>query len=439
MKMAESRKQNINCLFSRSFFWRSLLPVAAVGFLALGAGCSLEQDPYADQPDSIKKSVPPEQSKGEPSRATASDALRIDTADFYSMKEGKPTEIAISARVLLSVNGNTPVLGKDFDVEVENLKDFPGAQYDPVTGKFTWTPPFGFVDKESTRNAALKLVLTTHFEPRMTRRKEVLIFVTRAENDPEIVEVTDLNSWNTYEEGQEIPFTVRVKDPDALPMAGMRPRILLIEAGTNRSGSPYVQLDPGWRGDNPFQDPMDPSVWIFRMVFDTTKKEVTQSQENFSFGVVVTSRFGRVSAPKTVTLQLKTSIRPPKTTWLTVADFYAGQQNKFSFSAFDALEEGDVTVTTKNLKDLPGGNAAFRCRSMNNSSSQSCTLDWLVPDTVKDGSTYYLEADVINTSKGWWSTTSQKILLKGQIKVINKLPPKPPASAGEPSVNGGGV
>lgn len=363
-----------------------VFPVLAIaGFLSANTGC--QQDPYADKPETIRRGIPPEADKEPPvAKPVVKEALRIDSSDFYSFKEGVESEISISGRVLLP---NTP-----FDLDFENLKDFPGAKFDATTGVFKWNPP-----RETTGNdygVPKRLVarLTTKTTPVLGTTKEILVYVTRAEIDPDILSVDDLVSVPTRE-GELKKFTVTVRDPDAADIDGARPRLVAVpnRPGTNDVAG-LVFMEPSTASSpNPIQDPADKTKWKFKMKLDLSITNVdqrgrnfTRTEELFYFGLQLVNRYGRM-AVKNVDAKIRTDVMRPECSWSAAdpIEVVAGLPNTVQFTVYDPYNEGKLDVYyTEPLDRLPGGNATGKCTEMNRDGAMLCRINW-TPPALKPG------------------------------------------------------
>ena len=244
-----------------------LLIMGALVFAgAVNSGCSLNQDPYAEKSEEIRNGVPPELDR-EPAapKPLASDALRIDSLDFYTFREQVESEIVLTGRVLQPT--------ASFDLSIDNMSDFPGAKFDAKTGSFKWLPPrettggeYGLAKRLIVRLTAPSAVGGAI----LGTTKAILVYVTRAEIDPEIISVDDLVRPNATREGELRRFTVVVRDPDSADVDGSRPVLNAIPSQrgpSDISGLVYMQ-EPSFSETNPVQDPGDKRRWIFKMVLD---------------------------------------------------------------------------------------------------------------------------------------------------------------------------
>lgn len=377
----------------------------ALALVGIGlAACSFNQDPYADKSEAIKQGVPPEIDRPVPvPKPLASDALRIDSLDFYTFKEQVEGEIQISGRVLEA--------NPTFELSIDNLKEFPGAKFsvDKLTGTGTlkWLPPR---DTTGGEYGAPKRLVARLTAPSISggatlgTTKAILVYVTRAEFDPEIISVDDLVKPNPTREGEVRKFNVVVKDPDSTDADGARPRINAIPSKrgpSDVSGLVYMQesttADP-----NPVQDAANKTLWTFKMVLDLRVpvdqrgRDFTRTQETFKFGLQVTSRFGRVGV-KDVDASIITDVLKPEVSWFDAIDVVAGQENVIQFTAYDPYAEGKVSVNfVTRVDQLPGAAVQF-CKAASREGNILCRISWKPTVTTKGD--FVVEFKVLNESK----------------------------------------
>ncbi len=408
----------------QSFVFRTVLAGFAV--TAMTSACSLNQDPYADKSEAIKQGVPPEVDRPPVApKPLASDAVRIDTNDFYSFKEQTAGEISVRGRVLDSS-------GATFDLSIDNLRDFPGAVFDPTSGAFKWTPPRDTTGGEYGVPKRLVVRLTAISPTGGTSIgtiKEILVYVTRAELDPQIVSVEDLVKPSPTREGQARKFLVTVKDPDAIDADGLRPRLVAVPSkrGTfDISGLVYMQ-DPTSSEPNPSQDPNDKTKWIFKMVLDLRAqpdqrgRDFTRSQETFKFGLQTVSRFGRIGM-KDVDASILTDVMKPEVSWgIEPIEAVVGQENVLQFTVYDPYAEGRISVNFKTRIDqLPGAGVAFCNLAPSRDGAMICRISYKPSAAALSApkGEYPVEFVVRNESKVQGDTKVVEETFRRVIKVV---------------------
>jgi hypothetical protein len=366
--------------------------------LGLSQGCSFQQDPLATQPEEIRNGVAPETKTEEPPRPDDPSALRIDTNDFYRVREGQLTEIQLSGRVTIGRQTK-------FTLDVDNLDKFPGAAFDPSTNVFSWTPPTDFVaGDEYTRSLTMDVILTAETNPVRTTKKQVLIFVDRVEANPKIVEVRSDFANQFVREGERAKFFVTVEDPDGVDRDDLRPRLLAVPAKATRDVAAAVVMvpaDEAQGGTNPKLDPNNNRRWIYEMMLDLRGREVTVREEEFTFGLIALSRFGRSSSPDTQTLRVRTAVNTPAVSWFDPIRLVIGQENLAQFSVYEPAGQGQVRVefvrfthtspdgatqfgTYDRCDQLPG-TASCVCRPQARSGAVFCSIRWKPKADVKPG------------------------------------------------------
>lgn len=362
------------------------LALAAV--LAAFAGCTngLNQDPYANQPDEVRKAGPMDpKPKEKPHDALSSEYLRIN-ADPESLEfvEGAQGKAKIIGAVLGDVNGHDPVLGQDYELAIDNIGEFPGASFDASTGEFKWSPQPGFVDANYTRNIHLTVTLTTKTSPILRTQKTILGVITRSSQQPTIVSIDDLTS-NPVKEGDTRDFKVVVRDPHAdAKSADGKPRLSIVADQAGKASASNLIYCLGGKGcSDPTQDPSDPSLYTFKMRVDLQNKEVTKNKSSLSFGVMATSRFGEASAVREGTVAIVTTLQDPTISWSSgdAVNVVAGRENVVNFVISDMTSDSNLTINFDTRCDLVlGTTATCGCTALSRDpGTQLCTITWAVP------------------------------------------------------------
>lgn len=428
-------------LAPRCFSVAVAIVMAMAMTVTAGCGGVFQQDPYSDQSESIRNGIPPEQKPRPPTptptppptKALSANALRIDSPDFYSFKEGVQSDITLAGRVLDVVEGKPAEYGVDYELLIENLNELPGASFDARKGIFSWKPPMDFVSSEYSRNVRLNVALITNTQPRIATRKSILLYVQRDEVEPEIVDVI----WPTgdfFREGQgDVRFQVIVKDPDALDYNNGRPRLLVVADSRYRNLSSLIyQADTGSREPNPVLDKKNKDHWIFTMVMDLGRKELTKADEVFTFGLIAVNRFGRSSTPRTVSTRIRTSVTPALSSWREPLRLISGLHHTITFAVFDPKEEGNLTAFIDNCNLLPGVSEC-KCVRAGGDGRQSCTLQWMIP-SVSVETRHIIKGNFVNRSP----VNGDSEVAAGEFSFeVRALPdpnaPVPPASSVPPS------
>ena len=402
---------------------RILLALALVLFPALMfMACGAKQDPLDGRSEYIDKALPPGQF---PQKPLPDDEkyLKIDVENTYTFYELEENELQIGGRVLKQINGKDAVIGKDFDVFIDNIAEFPGAVYDPATRKFRWTPPHlsGGSDKFNQKPMIIKL--RCKCEPEKSKTERVNILVVRKEIDPEVLAIEP--STVEVREGSFAEFTVKVKDPDTATEVGSVPNVYALPGGRyDKNLAQFIKRAPDdttRKIKNPTQDPKDPTIWYVKMRIELDDSELSASTTNFSISIEAVSRFGR-RANKNMSVRVQTRVRKPLIGWNKDVNFYAGQQNSMSFVAYDPYYEGDVTAKILNCGTLIG--ATCSCAHLAKS-QQVCTISWNLPANAQAASVP-VRTEVVNKSPIWGDTTTEQASYTAYIRVIPMATPTPP-------------
>ncbi len=400
-----------------------LLCALSVGLLASSA---CQQDPFADKSEKIRHGVPPELLRDPPAeKARSKDALHIDSMEFYSFHEQVESEITLSGRVLEP--------GATFTLSIDNKKDFDGAVFDATTGSFKWAPKRGVTGGDYQKELRMIVRLTSK-DPKTGAlegtTKEIPIFVTRSELDPQIMSIDDITTLPTRE-GELRKFNVIVKDPDAVDADGKRPRINAIpskKGPLDISGLVTMQdADP-----NPVQDPTNKQQWIFKMQLDLQVppdkrgRDFTRTQETFKFGLLAVSQFGRSSA-KDFDASIITDVMKPDASWVDPITAVAGQENLIQFTVFDPYAEGALFVEfTTRIDQLPGVGIS-KCKTSSREGNVLCQISWKPLATTTGDIPITFEAT--NKSK---VPGDIKFIKEVFTKTIHVIPGQPPIATPTP-------
>ena len=408
------------------------LSLTTLATVALAAGCSLKQDPYDGQPDEVRNAAPmgPIEKDKKAGDALSKDYLQIQSDDNAAFRENVQGSVDIKGAILTEVNGHEAIPGQDFILAIDNIADFPGAQWDAVNGKFVWTPLPGFVDTNYSRNVHITVSLTAKFGPYKTT-KDILAVVTRADMQPTIVSIEDL-SRTLIKEGDVRTIKVVVRDPHSAGKSmDTKPRLQVTSDGANASAANLIYCAGGCK--DPDQDPNDPQLYTFNLRLDLQGKEITQNKVTLTYGLIATSPFGEASAISTSNLVISSLIQDAQVSWssadpLTMA---SGQTNRVNFTVFDPNSDGAIGVTFNTQCSVSlGASANCSCSTLGRpgTSPQLCTITWSVPASPLQ-TDYTVEFVAKNTSRDGLqtkSTTFQRTLH------IERAGPTPPAPGGGP-------
>jgi hypothetical protein len=404
---------------------------------ALGTGCSMNQDPYANQPDEVKNAGPMDQApKEKHSDALSSAYLRIQAEDSYEFREGQETKLTIKGAVLADANGHTPVLGQDYQLTIDNMTDFPGATFDANTGEFKWTPKAGYVDTEYTKNVHIQVTLATLFKPILQTQKNIIGIITRTGIDPTVESIDDLTNPAT-KEGDTRDFRVWVRDPHASDKsADTKPRLAIVADGYGSTSAANLIYCVSSNCTNPDKDPNDPQRYSFKMRLDLTGKEITKADTaTLTFGVMAISRFGETSPVKRANVVVRSKIQNPEISWSVndPIEVVAGRQNLINFTVYDPNSEGQLTVNFDTACNLTlGPTATCSCSNLARvgTSAQLCKIVWDVPPSPLQ-TDYTIRFTTFNRSKDQSQYTS--LPYERTLHVIQAAPAPAPGPAPAPA------
>lgn len=355
-----------------------MLKAAAYSLLMITLGCGLHQDPLAGK-DTRFKDGRPEPTKPIYEKPVGSDAVHINSPDFVSIEEGKLLEFDLNARILLP----------DYVVElkIENLSEYPNAKFNATTGKFTWTPPIGFVNAAGgtttlERKLLIRATAVKTDAPVLFREREIKIKISREYVAPTITQVR--KDYNVLREGYSMYLRVRVKDMDALEADRTTwPEIQFSRPGTSKSLVGWIDFNnSSVYGRNEYE-------LIYRI--DLTSAELTKSGADFITSLTAVTRYGKRSNPEQFGLTVFTSLNQPSTTWTQTQDFKAGEKRSFQFVIFDAKQEGRLAL--QSWRDVPTGATVNCTPSPDSAAVLLCTIEW-EPALTEAGKQAYIYANV---------------------------------------------
>jgi hypothetical protein len=393
--------KNFNSIFS------TLLVVAIL------TGCgSWKQDPLADK-DEAFKNAQQKPTLPEAPKPTDSNAVRLDTVDFYKFREGVAGEFTMTARVLEA--GYTPV------IYIDNMSDFPGASYNASNGKFTWTPPMGTVSGdnglEESRALKVRVVGNKPNAKVLTSDFKVDLRVGKVLNVPEVFSVSKTSA--SMREGDMMNITVKVRDREAGTGMNSYPNLLILPIIGYGNISQYVTITQVLAlGNNEFN---------INLQIDLSGAELTKSRDRYGFTLKAISRFQQASAPTDITVNVVTSLADLQSTWFAPLDVAMGVKKEFQFMIFDPKDE--LFVAPPTFSGVPNG-ATINCSGVN-VTRQFCTFSW-TPDFMVTPGSYSITAQVTGRNQDSQDTTGFKTYnFKLDLNVTSAPPVKPTALKGD--------
>lgn len=382
--------------------------LSAVLVVATLSGCGgWNEDPLAGKDEAFKngqqKPTLPESPK-----PTDSNALRLDTVDFFKFREGVAGEFTMSARVLEA--GYTPI------IYIDNLSDFPGAVFSASAGKFYWTPPMGTVTGDSgleeSRVLKVRVVGNKPNGKVLTSDFKVDLRVSKVLNVPEIFSVTKASS--EMREGDMMNVTVKVRDKDA---GSSVPNIQILPITGYGNISQFVTITQTLATGN--------NEYVINMSIDLNGAELTKSRDRYGFTLKAISRFQQASAGQDVFVNVVTSFADLQSTWFASLDVPLGIKKEFQFMIFDPKDELFVGAPT--FTGLPNG-ATINCSGVN-VTRQFCTFSWTPDFTVSPG-TYSINASVTGANQDSQDRATKNYNFKLDLSVTSAPPVSPLALKG---------
>ncbi len=383
------------------YIFSTLLVVATL------SGCgSWKQDPLAGK-DEAFRNAQQEPTLPESPKPIDSAAVRLETVDFYKFREGVTGDFQMLARILEA--------GYTATIHIDNMADFPNAQFVASTGKFTWTPDLGTVsgDKglEEPRPLMVTVIGTKPNGKVLSSHFTINLSVGKVLNVPEVFSVSKTSA--SMREGDMMNITVKVRDKDA--GANSFPNLMILPIVGYGNISQYVTITQILAtGNNEFN---------INLQIDLSGAELTKSRDRFGFTLKAISRFVQASAPTDVTVNVVTSLADLQSTWFAPVEVPMGMKKEFQFMIFDPKDELFVAAPT--FSGVPNG-ANITCSGLN-VTRQFCTFSWTPDFTVSPG-TYSITSQVVGKNQDSQDTTGYKTYnFKMDLNVTSAPPVNPMA------------
>lgn len=362
-----------------------------------------KQDPMQDQDKAIEQGGPKPPIPESP-KPIQSDAIRIDTVEFFNFKAGAGDEFRIGARMLLP--------DYEFEVRIVNMQEFPGATFDAATGMFNWKPAENTVtgaDLYKDLVLQVEAIAKKPNSPILMSTRSVSIRVSRYYYTPEIVMV-ETNSAQPLREGSVSFITVEIDDPNSTSDQATWPTLLINGPKTMGSLAAFTSVH---------KVVQMPSGHIqYSLEINLKGVEVTSSYDTLGLVFKAVSIFNKMGAEQLTTLQVFNKLTEPVTTWTKTVEAPVGSKLDYQFMILDQKAEGVVTKPA--FKDLPVG-ADVQCTSISRS-VQSCRLLWTIPEGTAAGLARF-SSDVVVESPYWKDKETAQKTFHFWIDV--QVPPSP--------------
>ncbi len=304
--------------------------------LCLGLfGCSgWNQDPLKNKDGVLATG------KGQPTelvepKPLSSDAIRLLAPDFFRFKEGESAEFNVLVRNLLP--------GYTTQVVVDNLVDFPNANFDVNTGLFKWTPAQGSIlTSEIEKNMTLKLRVIGSQAGSATifSEKQVSVILSRKFNTPKISSIS--KNIQVMREGDTQGVTINIDDADADPMDQKTwSNIQILPTTWQKTISGFMSLK-SYRY-------ISGTTYEAIFTIDLRDAEISTSKDTFYFDMNLISRFNQISDRQSQSVDVLTKFTDLKTTWTTVLDNKIGTKINYQFLIYDP--KGELAVSFVAIKN----------------------------------------------------------------------------------------
>lgn len=387
--------------------------------LSLSA-CSLKQDPFHAQPDSVRKEGVPREKLKDPV-GTRPDSFNITAESYYNFREGVEQTITIEARANVAL--------KNYEISIANPEAFPGMKVTSTLGSnteegvvpaqltITWTPPVEAGEPVREVNMALRVyakVPKGEANAELSREQSLAIVVIKDTSvSPTITKIENLPS--EMREGGMYLGKIYIDDTVGVDKPMKRPTIEVVYQTPGAAQlTPFMSFDDAKKVGN---------QWVIGVRVDL-RSEITTSEFQTQIKFAARNSFGNLSVDKSLTVLVRTNLAMPVSSWENkqLVAFKVGQKNLYNFWLLDPKFEGALSwdVNT-DLSKWPGV-AKLDCKHLASpvtgspDSQAFCQLEWDIPvDAIVTEEN--LQITVTNKSKLTNDTLSEKAVFKRTIAV----------------------
>lgn len=299
--------------------------------------CEFQQDPLANAPVEVKSNNPPV-SKPEAPKACPKEALQVDAPTYVNGRVGEEVKVLVSGRTMID--------GLEYEIKVDNMKEFPGAKFDSAKGQFTWVP-----SKESVIGVpSAVFFLNVSMVTKSTPACQVIISESRSvpiliENEYVAPVIKSITSQRTYVAGDKYSsVSFEMEDIDAIDSSDVKLSFRDCESNSRYSSLGHlVKLKTIVQDENAGQN------FSGTLQLDLSKFEYLHSG-SYCFEMVAESKFGVRSEPYVHEFEIEAKMLSTRITTETLPDIMLGDTSIYPFSVFDPSGAGQLTLTS--VRDL---------------------------------------------------------------------------------------
>lgn len=319
-----------------------LIILSSLVFLS---ACKMQQDPIADAPQAVREGRPPSAEKPVAAKPLPKEALQIDAPSLVNGRVGAPVEFKILGRVM------TPDV--TYRIIVDNLADFPGATFDATTGEFKWTPVKSLMGGFPSIELPVRITLVTEVtkdSPTVSvEKKTITLVIVNAYSKPIINTVTGSSPVMT---GGTHVFKFELEDVDALSASDVSVDVRDCTTG-------YYSDSIAHKVDIRRIESMSNKANSYsgEAVLDLSSVGYLPSG-TYCFGLMAVSKHGVVSDIYKQEISIEAKMKATKITMETIPTLTVGEKMQISFSIFDPLGVGQVSIQSMDdiAQLLPGSN-----------------------------------------------------------------------------------
>lgn len=361
-----------------------------------------EQDPLAGLSPELRAGQPPVEKPQAP-RPLAKEALQIDSPNRVNGYVGSTLNFKITGRVMIP--------GVQFAVSVDNLEDFPGATFDPVTGDLQWTP---VREKMSgpvnvfPMMVSLVTIATDAFPAISKEVKQIEIVVENTYTKPIINTITG-NTAMAVGSNYELEFSM--EDRDALNAKDVAFNVVdcPYDYTEVRSVAHLVTV----MSVNPVSG--SPSKFTGRLRI-ALKDATNFATGRYCFALRAVSKYNQSSDLFKKDLAIEAKLQNTKIT-MDTAELFVGEKSRVAFSIYDPTSTGSLSFSMTDIAtELPG---SFLTCVRPPLAVHKIDCQGLIDATQLEPKPYFISFSVDNRS----NTTGRIVNTKHTYRVIVKAAP----------------
>ncbi|KYG61608.1 hypothetical protein AZI86_18055 [Bdellovibrio bacteriovorus] len=318
--------------------------------------CEFNQDPLANAPEKVKTNNPPI-TKPEGPKACPVETLFVDAPSYINAR--------VNDEVKVQVAGRTMIDGLELELKVDNMKDFPGAKFDPEKGVFTWVPNKEAIIGVPSAVFVLNVSVVTKASPvcqvAMSASRAVPILVVNEYDAPVVKSVTSQGPFIAGEKYATLTFAM--EDVDAIDKNDVTLNFRNCDDNFSNSIAHLIKVKSIVQDENVGKN------FSGTLQLDLTKFEYFPSGR-YCFEMFALSKFGMMSEVYKHEFDIEAKLQKARMTLDVFPDMNQGTMAVYPFSIFEPAGNGVLTLSSVGdlEKQLPG--SSIVCKSASGNKAQ---------------------------------------------------------------------